>query len=284
MEGNATIWARSLWTSVDVVARAGFSTRELFHGLTFDAFDLPGLLRVSWDEYCVVVDRAERLVGGPEAFGRVFARHFHETMPELATGAALSPRDFYTFTNEVVMPVLVPAVELRVHSPAPGRLRIEGATATGLRTSSAYFSGGAGVMRGLTHHLGLAQADVAAKVGTREVRYDVRLPPSTVARDVGAEGAHWQRLATWFVLGTASNGEEVVAGLAFAKRRPPRPKLTPRQRDVLEHVVRGMANKEIAVKLGCAENTIEFHLTAIFRKFAVASRAELIARVLGRPG
>lgn len=281
MGSAATIWARSLWTSVDVVARAGFSTRELFRGLSFDGFDLPSLLRVPWEEYCEVIDRAERLVGGPAAFGSVFARHFHETMPELASGAALSPSDFYRFTNEVVMPVIVPTVELRVHAPARDRLRIEGATAAGLRTSGAYFSGGAGVMRGLTHHLGLAQADVTARVGEREVRYDVRLPPSST-RDVGAGGETWQQLAAWFVLGTSSTGEDVVAGLTFAKKEKPSPKLTRRQSQVLEHVVRGRSNKEIAAKLACAENTVEFHLTALFRKFEVTSRAELIARVLRR--
>jgi len=54
--------------------------------------------------------------------------------------------------------------------------------------------------------------------------------------------------------------------------------LTPRQIEVLAELVRGDGNKSIAVKLGCAEVTIELHVTALLRKSKTERRSELIAR------
>ncbi len=54
--------------------------------------------------------------------------------------------------------------------------------------------------------------------------------------------------------------------------------LTRRQLDVVRLMAQGEANKAIAGKLGCAERTVEVHVTAVLRKARVASRAELIAR------
>jgi FixJ family two-component response regulator len=51
--------------------------------------------------------------------------------------------------------------------------------------------------------------------------------------------------------------------------------LTPRERDVLRHVVRGRLNKQIAADLGISERTVKLHRTAITRKLQVRSAAEL---------
>jgi DNA-binding CsgD family transcriptional regulator len=53
--------------------------------------------------------------------------------------------------------------------------------------------------------------------------------------------------------------------------------LTERQRDVLARVVRGRSNKEIASELRCAENTVEHHLTQLFRKTGTEGRTQLAA-------
>jgi DNA-binding NarL/FixJ family response regulator len=53
-----------------------------------------------------------------------------------------------------------------------------------------------------------------------------------------------------------------------------------RQADVLALVVRGCPNKLIARTLGCAENTVEYHVTELLRKARVRSRTELISQVL----
>jgi pimeloyl-ACP methyl ester carboxylesterase len=54
--------------------------------------------------------------------------------------------------------------------------------------------------------------------------------------------------------------------------------LTPREREVCAAVVDGFANREIARRLGVADKTIRNHLSAIFDKLGVASRAQLIVR------
>jgi DNA-binding NarL/FixJ family response regulator len=54
--------------------------------------------------------------------------------------------------------------------------------------------------------------------------------------------------------------------------------LTPRQRDVLECVRRGLSNKEIARELDIAEGTVKIHLAALFNHFNVRNRTELATK------
>jgi DNA-binding CsgD family transcriptional regulator len=54
--------------------------------------------------------------------------------------------------------------------------------------------------------------------------------------------------------------------------------LTPRQSEVLCHVLLGESNKEVAERLACRENTVEVHVSAIFRKAQVTGRPTLAAR------
>jgi FixJ family two-component response regulator len=51
--------------------------------------------------------------------------------------------------------------------------------------------------------------------------------------------------------------------------------LTAREREVLEHVLRGQLNKQIAADLGIHERTVKLHRTAITTKVGVQSVAEL---------
>ncbi len=53
--------------------------------------------------------------------------------------------------------------------------------------------------------------------------------------------------------------------------------LTPAQRRVYEQLLRGRSEKEIAVPLGISINTVHSHSRAIYKRFAVSSRAELIS-------
>ena len=52
--------------------------------------------------------------------------------------------------------------------------------------------------------------------------------------------------------------------------------LTPREREVLAHVVSGKLNKQIAFDLGAAERTIKAHRASIMEKLQVQSVAELV--------
>ena len=55
--------------------------------------------------------------------------------------------------------------------------------------------------------------------------------------------------------------------------------LTPRQAQVLQLVARGMSNRALAAALGCAESTVELHVTALLEKSQCESRAHLVARL-----
>lgn len=54
--------------------------------------------------------------------------------------------------------------------------------------------------------------------------------------------------------------------------------LTAREAEVLELIVQGTSNKGIAARLGCAERTVEVHVTHLLSKAQVESRSALIAR------
>jgi DNA-binding NarL/FixJ family response regulator len=71
---------------------------------------------------------------------------------------------------------------------------------------------------------------------------------------------------------------------AGAPTRPPgmrdgEDKLTIRQREVLDELLKGQASKEIARTLDIAEGTVKIHLAAIYRALGVRTRAEAIAKI-----
>ena len=70
----------------------------------------------------------------------------------------------------------------------------------------------------------------------------------------------------------------------LAGRKPPRPPassvhieaLTPREIEVLAMLAEGLGNKEIARQLAISDNTVKFHLSAIFGKLGATSRTEAV--------
>jgi len=61
---------------------------------------------------------------------------------------------------------------------------------------------------------------------------------------------------------------------------PPVPALTPRQLDVLQSLVRGLTNAEIAIQLNIRKDGVEDHINTIFTKLGAANRAEAVAIAL----
>jgi len=59
---------------------------------------------------------------------------------------------------------------------------------------------------------------------------------------------------------------------------PTAPALTAREQAVLEHLARGLANKQIAAQLGISERTVKFHVSALFAKLGATNRTEAVAR------
>jgi len=77
----------------------------------------------------------------------------------------------------------------------------------------------------------------------------------------------------------ASVAQRVVAHLE--PPRPARPQgLSSREVEILEMLVDGAANKQIAARLDIAERTVKAHVTSIFNKLGVDSRTEAVAMAL----
>ena len=78
-----------------------------------------------------------------------------------------------------------------------------------------------------------------------------------------------------------------LAGFVLDAFRDPRPEtrdlgpdasldqLTPREREVLQHIARGYMYKEIARRLSISTKTVEAHVSAVLRKLQLSSRHEL---------
>jgi protein AroM len=75
---------------------------------------------------------------------------------------------------------------------------------------------------------------------------------------------------------TAPRGSEAL----IDRLPPPSVSLTPRERQVLDCVMNGEANKAIARRLGISHRTVEIHRGRAMNKLEARSPAELIRRVL----
>jgi DNA-binding NarL/FixJ family response regulator len=77
----------------------------------------------------------------------------------------------------------------------------------------------------------------------------------------------------------ASRGESYVdprlAGKLMSRSGAPR--LTPREREVLQLIAEGRSNKEIGSHLRISERTAKFHVTAILTKLGADNRAQAVA-------
>jgi len=68
---------------------------------------------------------------------------------------------------------------------------------------------------------------------------------------------------------------------AFSAPQPAQPDepgledLTPREREVLHHLARGYAYKQIGLRLGISARTVESHVGAVLRKLQLSSRHEI---------
>ncbi len=65
----------------------------------------------------------------------------------------------------------------------------------------------------------------------------------------------------------------------FFQRRLSIMPLSPRERELVEHVLKGLGNKDIARVLGIGEQTVKNSLSVVYAKLGIASRAELFHAV-----
>ncbi len=82
------------------------------------------------------------------------------------------------------------------------------------------------------------------------------------------------RAAPVFALGDALTRDDERQSIA------PDIKLTARERQVIEYLVAGLTNREIAALLGTSHHTVRNQLAAVFAKLGASTRAELVGLVI----
>ena len=115
----------------------------------------------------------------------------------------------------------------------------------------------------LTHDL--MQAPSLIRAGARAV-LSVDARPNELAAAVEAA-------ASGLIAVAAENASTVFA----PARERATAALTPRELEVLGMIATGLANKEIAYRLGVAESTVKFHAASIMTKLDAGSRTEAVA-------
>ena len=185
----------------------------------------------------------------------------------------------------VASPVLFAPVEFDYEDLGGRRVRVVTRLRAGARPCEAWFRGSAGALRGVPRHLNHPPAIVEAQIARDHAVYDIELPE---ARTLGRRVRGTVNVAIDLVFGIDRDGTPVggrlgeIAPDSFGHRIESAIatwKLTPRQGEVLSRLARGQSNKDIARELGCAENTVELHVTQLLRKTNVTSRTQLIARL-----
>lgn len=101
----------------------------------------------------------------------------------------------------------------------------------------------------------------------------------------GADRDEIRRAVASVATGQAVYGAEVASrivdfytGAAADYRASSFPELTPREREVLELVAAGCRNSEIAHRLGVSDKTVRNHVSNVFAKLEVETRAEAVVR------
>jgi DNA-binding CsgD family transcriptional regulator len=82
-----------------------------------------------------------------------------------------------------------------------------------------------------------------------------------------------------FLPSTALLLERDPSGLIVLSKVSEQFHLTPREREVLEHLVLGLSSKEIANRMNLSPNTVKTFLRLIMVKMGVCSRTAIVARI-----
>jgi len=105
------------------------------------------------------------------------------------------------------------------------------------------------------------------------------------ALEAGACGAIMKNIpfdALVTAIRKAAAGERVVSEeiSRILDVDPPIPPLSPRQREILGSIVRGLSNADIAVQLGISRDVVKEHAKTLFGKIGAANRVEAVAIAL----
>lgn len=106
------------------------------------------------------------------------------------------------------------------------------------------------------------------------------LPPGASAEQVGAA---LHAAAAGLAVYVPERGSAAATGMPAATGMTAQgSRLSSRETEVLRMIAQGLANKEIAYRLGLSEHTVKFHVSALLGKLGAGSRAEAVGAGLRR--
>jgi DNA-binding CsgD family transcriptional regulator len=301
---------RMLHFSFDLARVAGVDERVLTEGLTSTrVIDGKEPDWIDWDDFVEVIERFERLVGGPDGVSRAVRDAVPTAYPELRAFAAvfLRPIPFFDFVMTRLMGTMYRHIAVeRIERLDDDRVRWTQTIPEPYRASEAFQRATISMAEVFPLHLDLPEAKLeSASITPRVAEFVFAFPPSPplAVRGVRAVSSAASVLAVQLDEAFAKIAESLRAkpGTSGATipgetstSAPPAPTaggdfvawadrlaLSPRQRDVFALLVEGRANKDIAATLRCSERNVEFHVGRILRAARVSSRAELLVKVLG---
>ncbi len=141
-----------------------------------------------------------------------------------------------------------------------------------------------------------AHAVLLAALAARSAADESRMQrlAATAERLFAAMGFRWHAALCAELAGDHQRARETYAAMGavrdaerLAGDRGPEQKssgLTARQAQIADLVAQGEINRAIAARLHISEHTVEHHLTGIFARLGVKSRAQLVAKWVGRAG
>jgi DNA-binding NarL/FixJ family response regulator len=129
-------------------------------------------------------------------------------------------------------------------------------------------------------------AAAARRANPRTIRVVLATTPSldSAVRAINDAHVHRYVIGPWQPEALRATLREALAGAG--PRATPRPRhveLSPRLRDTLDALMTGASEKQIASVLGISHHTAHEYVKALYRRFGVTSRPELMATVLRAP-
>ena len=107
------------------------------------------------------------------------------------------------------------------------------------------------------------------------------------ALDAGANGALLKSVPNAEIVASIRRiaaGRRVVSPEIerMLENNPPVPVLSPRQREILDSITRGLTNAQIALQLDISPESVKTHIARLFEKLGAASRSEAVTIALRR--
>lgn len=291
----------------DLARASGVDERALVAGLT-SVLPVAGKEPdwIDWDDFVEVIERFERMAGGPEGVGRAMRVAVPTAYPELRAFASVFvlPIPAFRFVMTRLMGTMYRNIAIEtIEDLGDDRVRWTQTIPEPYRASEAFHRGTVSMVELFPRHLDLPEARIErVTIAPREAEFIVQFPsvdPLTL-RSARAVSSAANVLAVQLdeafsriietlrgrPEGSANGNGNLGANGGSAPHADVRDwadrlALSPRQREVFALLVEGRANKDIAAALRCSERNIEFHVGRILRAARVSSRSELLVKVLG---